>query len=82
MLRVTANKLDSAWLADIQARSVRHRASGLMFRFNPDRDEPGAWDGTADLDTVRAIPPADLPRLAREAGDAWRAALRNARAVR
>lgn len=70
------------WLVDLQARTARNRTLGLVVRFTPDPAEPGAWDGEADPAGLDLKLAPDLPRLMREAGDAFRAALHAARPAR
>ncbi len=66
------------WTIDWESRTVTDRA-GFIVRFDPDPDEPGAWNGTPVNPEI--IPPeewdaAGLARRMRQAGDAWHDELR------
>lgn len=65
------------WKIDLTAATATHE-SGLVVKFAPVPGEPGAFDGKI----ARAMPGGvlftDIPRLMREAGDAYIAA-RNSR---
>jgi len=62
-----------SWTIDLSTCEARH-TSGLVLRFELRSD--GGWDGEV-VAGVESIDPADAPRLMREAGDAYREALKN-----
>ena len=69
-----------AWKIDTVARTATHD-TGLVLRFTQAADTPGAWDGKIDQPIPDSVPldPSVLARMMREAGDAFGAAVRNAK---
>lgn len=63
------------WKIDLDAATATHD-SGVVVKFTPAPDQPGAFDGTpAGLpDALRNAAPFALARLMREAGEAYIAA--------
>ena len=76
-----------AWIIDVDAGTATEDELGLVVTFTPDPDQLGAWDGTTGPGQVQKLfrvlvdrlgadeAAAALPRLLREAGDAFRAAI-------
>lgn len=65
------------WQANIVERTATH-TSGLVVRFTPADDTPGAWDGKIDQPIPTSIPldASAIARMMREAGDAFIAAIK------
>ncbi len=65
------------WKVNIPDRTATHE-SGLVVRFSPVPDTPGAWDGKADAPIPASLPinASLLARMMREAGDAFSSALK------
>lgn len=65
------------WQANTGERTATH-SSGLVVRFTPADDTPGAWDGKIDQSIHTSIPlnASAIARMMREAGDAFIAAMK------
>lgn len=60
----------SPYDVDIDARTVTHKPTGIVMRF--ERDPDGGWTGRPDADTVTyGLAPQFLAGLARRMGNAW-----------
>lgn len=62
----------SRWTVDLEAATATHQ-NGLVVRFAPAEDEPGAYDGEviAGLEALAGMDGQALARLMREAGDIY-----------
>jgi hypothetical protein len=65
----------NGWTIDLDRMEARH-ISGLLVRFRPAADTPGAWDGEAIGALPASMNETNAARLMREAGDAMMAAIR------
>lgn len=64
------NNPHSPYIVNIEDRTVIHKPTGIVMRFDPHPDS--GWSGLADKDTIPADVTNDyLSRLARRMGDAW-----------
>lgn len=65
------------WAIDLDAATARH-ACGLVVKFVPASDTPGAFDGevVGDLPAALLANPSSIAGLMREAGEAYIAARR------
>lgn len=65
------NDPHSPYFIDIEARTVKHKPTGVVMRFDPHPE--GGWEGFAVEGTVPSnLTPAYLAGLSRRIGDAWR----------
>lgn len=66
-----------AWTINTSGRTATHD-NGLVVRFAPADDTPGAWEGKIIGDIPASIPldASAIARIMREAGDAFLAALK------
>lgn len=62
----------SRWTVDLEAATTTHQA-GLVVRFAPVEDDPGAYDGEviAGMEALAGLDGQALARLMREAGDIY-----------
>jgi len=65
------------WTVNIGERTATHD-NGMVVRFDPADDTPGAWDGKIFQPSIVQVPldASSLARMMREAGDAFLNALK------
>lgn len=63
----------SRWTVDIESSTATHR-DGWVFKFTPDEDDPGAFDGDCIGQPEPLTPEhiAQAPRIAMEAGEIYK----------